>query len=98
MIPRKTRHETFRHSIELAQHAERLGYERVWYAEHHGGRIGAGRAPERLIAGVAAPTERIRLGPGGGLRNHYRPYTVAEQSCAGRAISPGRAARGGGTT
>ena len=28
--------QSFRNSLALAQHAERLGYRRFWLAEHHG--------------------------------------------------------------
>lgn len=96
IIPGETRHETFVHSIELAQHAEGLGYERIWYAEHHGGRVGAGRAPEVLIAAVGAHTERIKLGSGGVLLNHYSPYKVAELFCTLNELYPGRIDLGAG--
>lgn len=96
IVPGETRHDAFMHSLELAQHAERLGYERIWYAEHHGGRIGAGRAPEVLIAAVAARTERIKLGSGGVLLNHYSPFKVAELFCTLNEIFPGRIDLGAG--
>src|SRR5690606_34893297 len=31
-----TASDAFRNSVELAQEAERLGFHRVWLAEHHG--------------------------------------------------------------
>nr|MDQ3351676.1 LLM class flavin-dependent oxidoreductase [Actinomycetota bacterium] len=52
-------------SVALAQLAERLGYRRVWYAEHHNIESIASSATAVLIAHVAAQTKRIRLGAGG---------------------------------
>jgi luciferase family oxidoreductase group 1 len=80
--------EAYDQSVRLAQWAERLGYERYWAAEHHG-KI-AGNVPEVLIARVAALTERIRVGSGVVLLNHYSPYKVAEVFQALEAMSPGR--------
>jgi hypothetical protein len=54
VLPRETRHDAFLQSIEVTQHVERLGYERIWVAEHHGAGSVAGRAPEVLIAALAA--------------------------------------------
>ncbi len=94
--PGETRHDAFHHSIELAQHAERLGYHRIWFAEHHGGAIGAGRAPEVLIAAVGAHTSTIRLGSGSVLLNHYSPFKVAELFCTLNELYPGRIDLGAG--
>ncbi|HLS02335.1 MAG TPA: LLM class flavin-dependent oxidoreductase, partial [Beutenbergiaceae bacterium] len=63
------RNETFAQalagSVKLAQQAERLGYHRVWYAEHHNMASIASSATSVLIAHVAAHTSSIRLGAGG---------------------------------
>ncbi len=85
-----TRHDAFERSIELAQHAERWGYERYWVAEHHSAPSIAGRAPEVLIAALAARTSTIRLGSGAVLLNHYSPLKVAETYCTLNEIYPGR--------
>lgn len=60
--PDSDRHEAFMNSVELAQRADEWGYERYWVAEHHGSPTVAGRAPEVLIAALAAHTSRIGLG------------------------------------
>ncbi len=96
VAPGETRHDAFRHSIELAQRAEEWGYERFWVAEHHGSPSIAGRAPEVLIAALAARTERIRLGSGSVLLNHYSPLKVAELFCTLNEIYPGRIDLGAG--
>ena len=73
-------------SIALAQAAERLGYERFWLAEHHGMPGIASSAPAVLIAGVAARTERIRVGSGGVMLPNHAPLVVAEQFGTLRAL------------
>ena len=94
--PTGTRHDAFRNSIELARKAEEWGYERIWVAEHHGARGVAGRAPEVLIAALAAHTSHIRLGSGSVLLNHYSPYKVAEVFATLNEIYPGRIDLGAG--
>ena len=66
-------------TVRLAQEAERLGYSRFWVAEHHGMPAIASSAPAVLIAGVAAATERIRVGSGGVMLPNHAPLVVAEQ-------------------
>lgn len=83
--------EAFADSVDLAQRAEEWGYSRFWVAEHHG--IGGGNAgsnPEVLIARIAAMTERIRVGSGTVLLNHYSPFKVAEMFRVLHAMSPDR--------
>jgi len=65
-------------TVDLARHAEALGYERYWLAEHHATPALACAAPEVLIAAAAAATERIRVGSGGVMLPHYSPLKVAE--------------------
>jgi luciferase family oxidoreductase group 1 len=66
-------------TLELAELADRLGYQRYWLAEHHGTPGLAGSCPEILIGAVAARTTRIRVGAGGIMLQHYSPLKVAEQ-------------------
>lgn len=70
---------SFARSVELAQHAERLGYERIWYAEHHNMKSIASSAPAVLISHVGAKTNSIRLGSGGVMLPNHSPLTIAEQ-------------------
>ena len=83
--------EAFENTVERARQAERLGYSRVWLAEHHDfpDRL-AGTTPEVLIAHVAAKTSDIRVGSGTVLLNHYSPYKVAETFGVLDALAPGR--------
>jgi luciferase family oxidoreductase group 1 len=76
-------HQTVRESLEatvvLAQLAEQVGFNRVWYAEHHNMGSIASSATSVLIAHVGAHTERIRLGAGGIMLPNHSPLTIAEQ-------------------
>jgi luciferase family oxidoreductase group 1 len=79
-----------RNSIDLAQHAERLGYHRFWVAEHHNMGGLAGSSPEILIGHIAENTDRIRVGSGGVMLTHYSPLKVAENFRMLEALHPGR--------
>ncbi|MFD4674438.1 LLM class flavin-dependent oxidoreductase [Lentzea sp. NPDC058450] len=79
-----------RHARELAQHAERLGYQRIWYAEHHNMPGIASSAPAVLIGHVADATETIRVGSGGVMLPNHPPLVVAEQFGLLEALHPGR--------
>jgi len=70
--------DALRHSVDLAQHCEQLGYTRYWVAEHHATPMLACASPEVLIAAIGAATSRIRIGSGGVMLPHYSPLKVAE--------------------
>src|SRR5688572_2890108 len=74
----------------MAQLAERLGYRRVWYAEHHNMSAIASSATSVLIAHVAAQTASIRLGAGGVMLPNHAPLTIAEQFGTLETLHPGR--------
>jgi luciferase family oxidoreductase group 1 len=82
--------EALRNSVELARLAERLGYSRYWFAEHHGMPSIASSAPEILIAHVAAATERIRVGAGGIMLQNHVSLKLAEAFHTLEALHPGR--------
>lgn len=94
--PGMSRTATLHRTIELAQQAERWGYQRYWLAEHHGAGSVAGRAPEVMIAAVAAATSTLRVGSGSVLLNHYSPLKVAEVFCTLNELYPGRIDLGAG--
>lgn len=79
-----------RESIELARAADRLGYTRYWFAEHHNMASIATSAPEILIAHAAAVTTRIRLGAGGIMVPNHAPLHVVEVFRTLEALHPGR--------
>jgi len=80
---------TLSRSIKLAQKAEALGYERIWFSEHHANHI-VSRVPEIMVAAVAAKTSKIRVGSGSVLLNHYSPYKVAETFSTLNELYPDR--------
>ena len=82
--------EAFQHTIELAQKAEEWGYHRFWVAEHHGSSRVMGSSPEVLISHLLAKTDRIRVGSGGVMLQHYSPYKVAENFNVLASLAPGR--------
>lgn len=82
--------EALRNSVELARLAERLGYTRYWFAEHHGMPSIASSAPEILIGHVASATERIRVGSGGIMLQNHVPLKAAEAFHTLEVLHPGR--------
>ena len=82
--------ESLEGCVQLAQAAERLGYTRVWYAEHHNSETIASSAPAVLIAHVAANTSTIRLGSGGVMLPNHSPLVIAEQFGMLATLHPGR--------
>ncbi|NHI15678.1 LLM class flavin-dependent oxidoreductase [Microbacterium excoecariae] len=86
----QTTQQAIASSLALAQAADRLGYRRYWFAEHHNMPAVASTSPPVLIAAAAARTERIRVGSGGVMLPNHAPLIVAEQFAALEAIAPGR--------
>ncbi len=82
--------ETLRNTVELAQHAERLGYNRMWLAEHHGMPGIASAATSVIIGHVAGATSTLRVGAGGIMLPNHAPLMVAEQFGTLEALYPGR--------
>jgi luciferase family oxidoreductase group 1 len=82
--------DAVRNTLDLARTTERLGYHRYWVAEHHGGPMLAGAAPEVLITAIGGATEQIRVGSGGVMLPHYSPFKVAEVFSLLASLYPGR--------
>jgi luciferase family oxidoreductase group 1 len=82
--------QSFRNTLELAQHAERLGYRRYWLAEHHGMPGIASAATSILIGHVAGGTRTIRVGAGGVMLPNHSPLVIAEQFGTLASLYPGR--------
>ncbi|HLU81870.1 MAG TPA: LLM class flavin-dependent oxidoreductase [Trueperaceae bacterium] len=82
--------EALKNSVDLARTAERLGYSRYWFAEHHGMPSIASSAPEILIGHVASATATIRVGSGGIMLPNHAPLRIAEAFHTLQALHPGR--------
>jgi luciferase family oxidoreductase group 1 len=86
----KTIADAFANSLALARHAESLGYERFWMAEHHNISGIASSATAVLLAHVAGGTKRIRVGSGGIMLPNHSPLVIAEQFGTLETLFPGR--------
>ncbi len=82
--------QALQNAIELARHAEQLGYRRFWMSEHHAMDSLACTAPEVMLARIGAETRTIRIGSGGIMLPHYSPLKVAECFRTLHALYPDR--------
>jgi luciferase family oxidoreductase group 1 len=82
--------DAFAHSLDLARHAERLGYLRYWLAEHHNMTGIASAATAVVIGHIAAGTSTIRVGSGGIMLPNHAPLVIAEQFGTLASLFPGR--------
>lgn len=90
LFENRTSHEALNHSVQLAQEAEILGFERYWIAEHHKVQSVVSSAPEIIMMSLLEQTHQIRIGSGGIMLPHYSPYKVAEQFKIMEARHPNR--------
>lgn len=82
--------DSFRKSLELAKAAEKCGYYRYWFAEHHNMENIASAATSILIGYIAGGTSRIRAGSGGVMLPNHAPLIIAEQFGTLETLYPGR--------
>jgi len=80
----------FQRTLDLARHAERLGYRRYWLAEHHNMTGVASAATAVVVGYVAAGTSTIRVGSGGVMLPNHAPLVIAEQFGTLESLYPGR--------
>lgn len=82
--------EALRNTIDLAVHADRLGYTRYWIAEHHNIPSVASSTPEIMIGQIGRATKRLRIGSGGIMLPNHTPLKVAESFRVLEALFPDR--------
>ena len=82
--------QSLANTLDLARHAERLGFNRYWLAEHHNMPGIASAATAVVIAHVAAGTSTIRVGSGGVMLPNHSPLVIAEQFGTLESLHPGR--------
>jgi luciferase family oxidoreductase group 1 len=82
--------QALRNSLDLARHADRLGYKRYWVAEHHNLPNIASSAPDIMIGQIAAVTTHLRVGSGGVMLPNHAPLQVAERYKVLEGLFPGR--------
>ena len=82
--------DALKNTLDLARHAEQLGYQRYWVAEHHNMPGIASAATVVVMGHVAAGTRTIRVGSGGIMLPNHAPLVVAEQFGTLESLFPGR--------
>lgn len=82
--------QSLANTLDLARHAETLGYHRYWLAEHHNMPGIASAATAVVIGHVAGGTKTIRVGAGGIMLPNHAPLVIAEQFGTLDALYPGR--------
>ncbi len=85
-----TRRTALDEALQVARHAELLGYRRLWVAEHHNMPMVTTAATSVVIAHLAAGTTTIRVGAGGIMLPNHAPYVIAEQFSTLETLFPGR--------
>ncbi len=90
IVEGSTTKQALDNSLDLARHAERLGYHRFWLAEHHNMPGIASAATAVVIAHVAGGTKTIRVGAGGIMLPNHAPLMVAEAFGTLAELHPGR--------
>lgn len=85
-----TVNQALRNSLDLAQHAEKWGYNRYWLAEHHNMTGVASAATSVVIGYIAGGTQTIRVGSGGIMLPNHSPLVIAEQFGTLATLYPGR--------
>lgn len=86
----KTVEFSLKHALELAQHIEKLGYERLWLAEHHNMDGIASSATAVLLGYLLANTDTLKVGSGGIMLPNHAPLVVAEQFGTLATLYPNR--------
>lgn len=80
----------FHNMLDLAQHCEKLGFNRYWLAEHHGMPSIASAATSVLIGQIGRVTQTMRIGAGGIMLPNHSPLVIAEQFGTLESLFPGR--------
>lgn len=86
----ETASDALRNTLSLAQHVEKLGFNRFWLAEHHNMPGIASAATSVVIGHVAGGTQKIRVGSGGIMLSNHAPIVIAEQFGTLESLYPGR--------
>ena len=90
VVQGSTPSNALRNSLDLAQHAEQLAYNRYWVAEHHNMRGIASAATSIVICHIATGTQEIRVGAGGIMLPNHAPLVIAEQFGTLASLFPDR--------
>jgi limonene 1,2-monooxygenase len=89
-------HLNLQRDLEIAEHLDRLGYDEIWYGEHHSSAVETIASPELMIAAAAQRTRHIRLGTGVSSLPYHNPYILADRIVQLDHITRGRMMFGAG--
>lgn len=84
------------YDLDRAVALDRLGFDEVWFGEHHSGGYELIGSPEIFIAVAAERTKRIRLGTGVVSLPYHHPWLVADRWVLLDHLTRGRAIFGTG--
>lgn len=82
--------QSFKNSVDLAQHTDKWGFNRYWLAEHHNMPGIASSATSVIIGHIAGATERLKVGAGGIMLPNHATLVIAEQFGTLESLYPGR--------
>lgn len=85
-----------RRDLELTELLDDLGYDEVWFGEHHSAGYETIASPELMIAAAAERTQRIRLGTGVNSLSYHHPLVLADRIMQLDHMTRGRAILGMG--
>ena len=85
------RHEDIiRNELTQVEWSEELGFDEVWFTEHHFIDYGLSVDPATLASAAASRTRRVRLGLAAAILPFHHPLRLAEQMALVDIISDGR--------
>jgi alkanesulfonate monooxygenase SsuD/methylene tetrahydromethanopterin reductase-like flavin-dependent oxidoreductase (luciferase family) len=76
--------------LEQVEWTEELGFDEVWFTEHHFIDYGLSVDPSSLAAAAASRTRRVRIGLAAAILPFHHPLRLAEQMALVDIISNGR--------
>ena len=86
--------ETMKQGIDtavlLAKAVDKMGYNRIWFAEHHNHDAYASAATVSIVQHILGNTKNIRVGSGGVMLPNHSPLVVAEQFGTLETLYPNR--------
>lgn len=85
-----------RRAVELAVHLDQLGFDEIWFGEHHSGGAELVASPELMIAAAAERTTHIRLGTGVVSLPYHHPFQTAARIVQLTHMTRGRVMFGAG--
>ena len=82
--------DIIRRELEQVEWSEELGYDEVWFTEHHFIDYGLSVDPATLAAAAASRTRRVRIGLAAAILPFHHPLRLAEQMALVDILSGGR--------